>query len=703
MKHWEEYIPYNYTTVKNNKKVEVCDDIFCFDCEASSGFFVNGQLMEYSDEKYDLLRTAGVKCAWLYIWMFGVNNEVYYGRTLEELKDFLYRLADDIPYKKICYVHNLSYDSQWLFNIFNMNTIEIFARKSRTPMKIYVPEYDIEFRCSYILTNLSLDNCAKRYNCAHQKLKGNLDYNKHIYPTTQLTSEELAYCENDIKVMQDFLQVFKDEYQTVHNIPLTQTGEVRRAIGKALKGDINYIRKIQNWYPTNVEEFLMADACFWGGYTHANALHAGQIIEGVKSKDEASAYIKALFSKMPLGRFIRTRYRRFDFEHKYYYFHVKFYGVHRKLFNSYIPYSKCLVARGAVLDNGRIAEADYIEIKCTSVDYQIIKEVYDIDEEQFEDVMVCNRIGYLPKQFLSIVLEFYSRKTILKGATTDYEIAMLQKSKQYLNSMYGMSVTRVTGAEISIEDDGVNNFWKVGEVTTEYIRKKLEKQGNSYKCYTSFHWGVFIAAISRLQLWSICKGFDYKGVHYDGLDEDIIYMDTDSVKYEGEHDDIFDAYNRKCIDELNDCACTMGLDINLFIPADRKGKLHPCGIYEDDGSYKRFTTMGAKKYAYEDEQGGLHITVSGVSKNGAKALTKLEDFDEGFIFDTKHCGKQLITYIDRQEPFNLPDGSYIHQAKAVHMMPTTYELSMARTFKEYIWHLQEKDWEDGNDSFIPWD
>lgn len=703
MKYWEEYVQYNYTTVKNNKKVEVCDDIFCFDCEASSGFFVNGKLEEYDDDKYEILRISGEKCAWLYIWMFGVNGEVYYGRTLNELKYFLYRLADDIPYRKYVYVHNLSYDSQWLFNIFDINSLEIFARKSRTPMKIFVPEFDIEFRCSYILTNLSLDNCAKKYNCAHKKLKGNLDYNKHIYPTTILSEQELAYCENDIKVMQDFLQVFKNDYQTIHNIPLTQTGEVRRAIGKALKGDISYIRKVQSWYPTNVEEFLFADACFWGGYTHANALHAGQIIENVKSKDEASAYIKALFSKMPLGRFIRTRKRVFDFDKKYYYFHLKLYGVHRKLFNSYIPYSKCIIVRGGVLDNGRVAEADYIEIKCTSIDYLLIKEVYDIDEVQFEDVLVCNRIGYLPVQFLNIVLDFYSKKTTLKGATTEYDIAMLQKSKQFLNSMYGMSVTRVTSPEISLDDNGDNDFWKVGETGIDYIREKLEQQGKSYKCYSSFHWGVFIAAISRLQLWSICKGFDFEGVHYAGIDDDIIYMDTDSVKYVGDHDDIFEAYNRKCIEELNDCANTMNLDIDLFIPNDRKGIKHPCGIYEDDGDYKRFVTMGAKKYAYEDEQGDLHIAVSGVSKKGASALSKLEDFDEGFIFDTKHCGKQLVTYIDHQDPFTLPDGSRIEQNKAVHMMPTTYELSLARTFKEYIWHLQERAWEDNDNSFIPWD
>lgn len=693
MKYWDEYIPYEYSTTKNSKKEIICDDIFCFDSEACSGYLLNGKLMEYDDKKYNILREQAEKVAWLHAWMFGINGVVYYGRTLEELTDFMCRLSDDIPVKKICYVHNLAYDAQWLFNIFDINELEIFARKSRTPMKIYSAKYNIEFRCSYILTNLSLDNCAKRYNCEHKKLKGNLDYNKHIYPTTKLTDEELAYCENDILVMSDFLKVFKEEYQHIWNIPLTQTGEVRRAIGKALKGNISYIKKMQSYYPTDVNEYLMADACFWGGYTHANVLHVAQILDNIKSKDEASAYIKAIFSKMPLGRFIRTRKRTFDFNNKYYYIHVRFYNIKSKLYNDYIPLSKCIEDQGAVIDNGRIAEADMIEIKLTSVDYQIIKEVYEIEEEEILEVWVCNRIGYMPREFLNVVLDFYENKTILKGTTDEYENNIYMKQKQFLNSCYGMSVTRVTSPEINLEDNGTDDFWKVGEVTLEYIKDKLEQQGRSYKCYTSFHFGVFIAAISRLQLWSICKGFDYKGKHYDGIDEDIAYMDTDSCKYLGEHEEIFEAYNKKCIEELYDCAKKSNIDISRFMPKDRNGIEHPCGIYEDDGEYKRFITLGAKKYAYEDDRQELHITVSGVSKKGASALSKLEDFKEGFLFDQVHCGKQLITYIDRQEPFMLPDGTEIKQEHAVHMMPTTYELSLTKTFKDYIWSIQERGWE----------
>lgn len=53
---------------------------------------------------------------------------------------------------------------------------------------------------------------------------------------------------------------------------------------------------------------------------------------------------------------------------------------------------------------------------------------------------------------------------------------------------------------------------------------------------------------------------------------------------------------------------------------DPSGEVHYMGVFEDDGTYNRFVTLGAKKYAYEDHK-GLHITVAGVGKKkGAEEL-----------------------------------------------------------------------------------
>ena len=58
------------------------------------------------------------------------------------------------------------------------------------------------------------------------------------------------------------------------------------------------------------------------------------------------------------------------------------------------------------------------------------------------------------------------------------------------------------------------------------------------------------------------------------------------------------------------------------------------GVCEKEGHYPRFKTLGAKKYAYEDESRKLHITIAGVNKRlGAKEMGSLENFREGFIFN----------------------------------------------------------------------
>ena len=61
------------------------------------------------------------------------------------------------------------------------------------------------------------------------------------------------------------------------------------------------------------------------------------------------------------------------------------------------------------------------------------------------------------------------------------------------------------------------------------------------------------------------------------------------------------------------------------------------GVYEADGFYAEFKTLGAKKYAYKYEDGGkTHVTIAGVTKRtGGKELDKfggLEAFKSGFVF-----------------------------------------------------------------------
>ena len=90
-------------------------------------------------------------------------------------------------------------------------------------------------------------------------------------------------------------------------------------------------------------------------------------------------------------------------------------------------------------------------------------------------------------------------------------------------------------------------------------------------------------------------------------------------------------YDKKAIDEYNDsvrkriekASNVLGIPMERFEPKDIKGNKHLLGLFEyettskEDKShtYQEFITQGAKKYAYKDMDGGIHITVAGVPKS----------------------------------------------------------------------------------------
>ena len=131
--------------------------------------------------------------------MFGINDTVYYGRTWDELKEFLYRVNESASENKICYIHNLSYEFQFLRGEFLLE--DVMARTQRKVMKCKLADYNFELRCSYFLSNVKLEKLAEVYDLPFKKMVGDLDYKIIRSPETPLTEEELGYCENDILIL----------------------------------------------------------------------------------------------------------------------------------------------------------------------------------------------------------------------------------------------------------------------------------------------------------------------------------------------------------------------------------------------------------------------------------------------------------------------------------------------------------------------
>ena len=172
----------------------------------------------------------GEKCACMYIWQFGIDGIVIYGRTWDEFLDMLSQLVDylDLSAQRriIIYVHNLGYEFQFMRKWFTWD--KVFAIKNRRP--VYAICGPFEFRCSLFLSNYALayigDNLLHRYPV--RKLVGNLDYSKVRHSSTPLTKDELDYCFNDVRVVMAYIREKIEQDGSIVDIPLTNTGYVRR-------------------------------------------------------------------------------------------------------------------------------------------------------------------------------------------------------------------------------------------------------------------------------------------------------------------------------------------------------------------------------------------------------------------------------------------------------------------------------------------
>lgn len=112
-------------------------------------------------------------------------------------------------------------------------------------------------------------------------------------------------------------------------------------------------------------------------------------------------------------------------------------------------------------------------------------------------------------------------------------------------------------------------------------------------------------------------------------------------------------------------------------------------MFDYEGHYKKFITQGAKKYAYIDSKDNeIHITVAGVPKKGAKALKKLEDFKDDFVFKFEDTGKNIIIYNDEMIEFELKDyqgnKEILKNKYGCVLVPTTYKLGKSQEYSDLL-------------------
>lgn len=630
------------------------------------------------------------KRATMYIWQLGIAGYCIYGRTWSEFDDTMERIKEtlklsDKKYMPI-YVHNLSYEFQWIMK--RMSFSDVFALENRKVLRAKTTD-GFEFRCSYLLSGLSLAKVGEnllKYKC--NKMVGDLDYDLVRHSGTPLSDKELGYCINDIRVVMAFVQEEIENNGDITKIPMTKTGYVRNFCREFFlhEGDKNHSGKSSKEakkYRDLIKSLTMAPdeyeqlkRGFQGGFTHADASKCGRTYKDIDSMDFTSSYPAVMLSeKFPMSSGTLIKYptvEQFNYYKKYFccIFDCKFNNIQLiNLQDAPIGASHCWNIKKPIIDNGKIFYAETLTTTITEQDFYIYQKFYKWDTIQVANLRFYTK-GYLPKNFILAIIDLYKAKNELKdveGKEQEYQL-----KKGMLNSCYGMAVT--DPVRDIIEFDISKGEWK--EAKKNDTNKMIEQYNKSKKRFLFYPWGIWVTAYARRNLFS--------GIY--SLGDDYIYSDTDSVKFQNyeNHKEYFEKYNTWIEKRLFAMCDFYGIDHDEIRPKTIKGKEKMLGVWDYDGHYDRFKTLGAKRYLVETN-GKYKLTVSGLNKKTAIEYMKeqgdpFEFFEEGMKIDGEHTGKLTHFYIDDETSGIVEDYEgnpmQYHELSSIHMEKAEYNLDM---------------------------
>lgn len=713
------YIPFNtitpadYLKILNLGKCKINEDgvillPLSFDIETTS----------YYSEKYN------TELACMYVWQFGVDKNTIIGRTWEEFVLFLDKIAElTSEYGSIfVWVHNFSFEFQYIKQLLTWNRNkngypDIFAKSDRN---IITARYkNIEFRDSLSLTGMGLNKLQKNYNLDVGKLAGDLDYSLYRHSGTKLTNVEIAYCINDVMVLNDWQRKYIFPYYLDLNKkpPLTSTGIVRQDIkeefSKLPKEDRKTIQtRIRNAQPSEQMYYIFRNYLFRGGLTHANTLLCNEMAD-ISSYDNSSILPGSfLFASLDLKsahpaamlqeEFPWKFYRRNKYlfpeilKHartgKYSFFGIfTFKKIRTKTWHSLESKNKIIeMSPDAVFDNGRLTYASEIKVALTEIDWFNYEDIYSWES------VTCKCVFESIKE----PLPDYVRKTIckyfmLKETAPDEFSRNLQKRK--VNGIFGMSATSLPEREV-VYDPETNKML-------------LSSQTRTYDELTRWllmlpQWAIWTAAYTRRKIVQSIIECGRGGI-------DSIYYDTDSNKVLN-----FPEY-KKWFEEFNASQIEKSLNMETY-DFEKSFFLH-LGSFELEYVGGKYKVLGAKRYIVEKrklipaENGNFEfmgekynisdnvetqVTVAGMVKGSLEAYCQKEnkdiweEFRDDLALGPEDSWKQTAIYCDENFEDSIIDylgnAAPVKEHSCVAIVSIPFTMSLEEEFIERIKETKEE-------------
>lgn len=643
-----DYLKRSEPDLENGKGTD--QRIFTFDIEASNGYVIDGIAQGFDYSKVPAFYNSKRKASLCYLWQLGVDDMYFYGRNIKDLVpvwDFLATRG----HRTIIWIHNLSYEMATLCGYITFT--KVFARSPHKP--IYC-EYDkLQFRCTFMLSRQKLESIGA--GVGFPKLTEVMEYDTIRTPETKLSADEIKYAIRDLEILTAYVGKRRTEYDLLQRIPLTQTGCPRKEVKGIYAKDWKYHQQMTKNLPSDAAEYALQKAGFVGGWVHANYYYVDCILRNaVYQEDITSSYP----FQMILRKFPQTPFTYCDRPESFEYYlqskmflcilEVEFDNVKSVKFNDYISYSKTTDRFHVKHENGRVYEAEHFKMVITCVDYEIIKECYDVIPGREGGIHIrklwYSRAGYLDKRYVMYILQLYNNKVTLTNTGDPVKEELRTRSKELLNSLYGLMVASLIYPEIKF--DPITKKWDPVKFkspedleifTNEALKTLRDKPWKQFQSYAA---GIFVTAWGRRSL--------YDAIGH--IDKNVVYHDTDSVYFIGKkYLKWFDQYNEGLKKQLLTMAHNRGIPEEMLHPKDPNGVDQWIGMYVSDTGDKplaEFKTLGAKRYAYRKKKGDqIKITISGVNKKtGWKALKDdLHNFTDQMVFNYEECGKLIPHYL----------------------------------------------------------
>ena len=566
----------------------------------------------------------------MYHWQWLIHKTIFIGRTWEQFDRFQRKLREILGLRfnvhLNVFVHNLGFEFQYLRSHLSVRPESIISRKNREVLKCSTEEGFI-LRDTYAISNKSLDDTVQDlFMDGISKLK-TLDYSKVRTPETYISTEELEYCLMDVICVAKYVDSMIGEYKHYNNIPITFTDIARRHLRSSLSNDyFELLRK--DYVIRDFDEFLALQNALHGGFVYSK----NGYFENVTSMDIKSMYPSVVLTcKLPIGTStyydaeecnIPTQF--LDDENKFCIVTAELIGV--KPYNeSFLVMSRNhifnidgqLEADNLYCEHNRVYSADRLVIVCTAEDLSIYKTYYNIDRVGILEMYAWDT-DYIPLELAKYLINLFSKKESLPDGIEK------RKVKVELNSLgFGVHATSPCRDGYAYSE---SKCWhpKSHDFNAEINRYNypVNKRGR----VTHFAWGIAIPALARRRLFNVIDCMEL---------DDIIYIDTDSIKFIGDYSELFEDYNNLVIEYNAKVALERFLNVTKF---------SNIGTFVNEGTASRFKTLGPKKYIFEINN-KITRHISGLPITGAK-LVNFSNFDESLILDSDVSGKTSSIYID---------------------------------------------------------